>query len=498
MRFLGLEITRAGQALAVQKAQLTPVPDYRGGWRRILEPFAGAWQQNVEEKQSTVLCYPTLYACLNRIASDIGKLPFLLKGEDANGIWRVAPDTQTAYWPILRKPNHYQTAQQFREAWLLSKLIQGNTYALKERDERGVVTRLYVLDPCSVMPLVSDDSAVFYQLNYSTSQNLLPRDYPGGKQLIVPASEIIHDRMNCFHHQLIGVPPLCAAHWPAVKNLKILKDSTQFWSNGAQPGGILSAPAGMSEEDAQRVKAYWDANFTGEHRGKVAVVGADMKFTAFAFKAADSQLVEQMRYSDEQVCQPFGIPPFKIGIGSIPAGLGVDAINQLYYADALQAHIEALENLLDEGLGISRPLGVELDLEPLLRMDESRRADVATKLVGGGIETPNEGRKRFNRSPLEGGDTVYLQQQDFPLSEVANNKIETKPAALPAPAPIEDEPDDETKQLAVEMRALLQEIRASRETREPSIETVLQTRFAALSLGALPGRAGALLEAQRV
>src|SRR5690606_19428011 len=143
----------------------------------------------------------------------------------------------------------------------------------------------------------------------------------------------------------------------------------------------------------------------------------------FAMKSADSQLVEQMRYSDEQICQPFGIPPFKIGIGSIPAGMKVDDINQLYYSDALQSHIEAMENLLDEGLKIGRPLGVELDLEPLLRMDEGKRAEVATKLVGGGVETPNEGRLRFNLPPLEGGDTVYMQQQDFPLDQVRKNKI---------------------------------------------------------------------------
>src|SRR3990167_2357077 len=114
-----------------------------------------------------------------------------------------------------------------------------------------------------------------------------------------------------------------------------------------------------------------------------------------------------MRYSDEQICQPFGVPPFMVGIGSIPTGLGVDGVYQLYYQNALQTHIEHMESLLDEGLQIKSPLGVELNLEPLLRMDEGKRADVATKLVGGGIETPNNGRARFNLPPLEGGDTVY-------------------------------------------------------------------------------------------
>ncbi|HVL09079.1 MAG TPA: phage portal protein, partial [Burkholderiaceae bacterium] len=226
----------------------------------IREPFPGAWQRNLEEKLSTVLCYPTLYGCLNRLSSDAGKLPFVLKRENDKGIWEVDIEN-TSYWPVLRKPNHYQTAQQFREAWMLSKLISGNTYVLKVRDERRVVVKLFVLDPCRVMPMISESGDIFYQLNYSTGANLLPETYPG-ETLIVPAREIIHDRLNCFHHQLIGVPPVCAANWPAVKNLKILKDATTFFSNGANPGGILTAPAGMSDSDATAVKEYWNSSFT--------------------------------------------------------------------------------------------------------------------------------------------------------------------------------------------------------------------------------------------
>lgn len=433
MRLFGLEIKR------VEKA-LTPVADWRGGWRVISEAFAGAWQRNEEIKVGDLTCYPTLYGCLNRISQDIGKLPFLLKEEDDKGIWKVTKSP--AYSPVLRNPNGYQTAQQFRETWVLSKLINGNTYVLKQRDERNVVVKLYILDPCRVIPMISENGSVFYQINYDTANNLLPASYPA-KQMVVPASEIIHDRLNCFHHQLIGVPPLCAAHWPTAKNMKILKSATEFFGNNSQPGGILTAPAGMSQTDADTLKAYWNENYTGTNAGKIAVIGADMKFTPFAMKSADSQLVEQMRYSDEQICQPFGIPPFKIGIGSIPAGMKVDDINQLYYGDALQAHIEAMENLLDDGLKIERPLGVELDLWPLLRMDLGKQAEVETKLTGGGIKTPNEGRHAFGLEPLEGGDTVYMQQQDFPLDQVRKNKIADAPAAPTAPAEDEESLSDE-------------------------------------------------------
>lgn len=442
MKIFGMEIKRAEKAM-------TPVADWRSGWRVISEPFTGAWQRNIEEKHGTMLCYPTLYACLNRISQDIGKMPYLLKREDANGIWN-ADRGNTSFWPVLRKQNSYQTAQQFREAWILSKLISGNSYILKVRDNRDVVIALYVLDPCRVMPMISDDGDVYYQLNYSAAENLLPSRYNSGL-ITVPAREIIHDRMNCFHHQLIGVPPLCAAYWPAIKNLKILKSSAEFFGNSAQPGGILTAPAGMSPEDAEAVKVYWQENYTGDNAGKIAVIGADMKFTSFAMKGADSQLVEQMQYSDRQICQPFGIPPYIVGVGEIPAGMKVDDVMNTYYSLALQAHIEAMEYLLDDGLRIDRPLGVELDLEPLLRMDTAKRGEVWGKLANDGISTPNEARQQFGLGPLEGGDTVYMQQQDFPLDQVRLNKIQPIAPPEPEPDPALDEASEEVRRLTAEL-----------------------------------------------
>lgn len=434
----------------------TPVPQ-RGWFHLIKESFTGAWQKNIEVSRGDLVCYPTLYACLMRRASDIGKLPFCLKKVDKNGIWQRYDSA--SFSPVLRKPNHWQTAQQFRELWSLSRDTQGNAYILKRRDDRGVVVALYVLDPCRVQPMVTDSGAVYYQL-WIDALNSLPPNYPSDK-LLVPASEIIHDRCITIHHPLVGVPPLSAAYWPAVKNLKILKSSTEFFANNAQPGGILTAPAGMSDDDAKAVQEYWGTNFGGENSGKVAVIGADMKFTSFAMKGIDSQLVEQMRYSDEQICQPFGIPPFKIGIGSIPAGLSVDAINLLYYDGALSAPIEAMENLLDEGLGLgvgsTANLGIWMDLDPLLRMDFGKQAEVESALVGGKIKTPDEARARFNLGPTGGGATLWGQNQDYPLGMLAD-RATWDPQMQPAPAPATPAPNVTNDATAEEVRRLTAEL----------------------------------------
>ena len=434
MRLFGMEIMRREKALS-------QVPASRGWWPMVSEPFTGAWQRNKEQRLDSLLQYPTLYACVSRLATDIGKLPFALKGRASSGIWRTVENAELS--PVLAKPNHYQTPQQFREMWALSKFTQGNTYGLKERNASGVVVAVYVLDPCRVLPLVSDSGEVFYQL-YTDNLNQLP-ELDG--QIVVPASEIIHDRCICPFHPLIGLPPIAAAHWPALKNMRILKSSSEFFANNAQPSGVLSAPGAISDSTADRLKKYWNENFTGSNAGKVAVVGDGLQFVSLASKSVDSQMVEQLRYSDEQICQPFGIPPFKVGLGSIPAGLTVDAINQLYYNDALQAPIQAMEALLTAGLDAA-PFRVDMDETVLMRMDMGKKAEYHSSLVSGSIEVINEARLDFNLPPLPGGDTVYMQQQDFPLEQVRQNVLPSN-----APAPVEElETSDE--QVEDEARAL--------------------------------------------
>lgn len=401
----------------------SPVQQGDGGWRSILEPFSGAWQRNVKvETHGSIASYSTVYACCSRIAQDVGKLPFRLQRLSGDSVWSEV--RSPAFSPILRRPNHFQTPQQFREAWTLSRLQFGNTYVLKQRDGRGVVTGLYILDPKKVQLLVGDYGGVFYRLLTDSLTNngvYIPNGaVPEESGLVVPASEIIHDREpTTFFHPLIGVPPLNAALAPASKNIKIDRSSSAFFENHAAPGGLLTAPAGISDDDAATLKKYWDDNFTGSNSGKISVIGADMKFTSFAFNASDSQLVEQQKYSDYEIARAFGVPPWMLGLEQLPVGSRVDDMNTAYFTAALQARIESMEACLASGLSLPEDFRIEIDTTVLLRLDEQQQTEIAARLIQGGIATPNEARRRFNLPPIAGGDMVYLQEQNYSLEALS-------------------------------------------------------------------------------
>lgn len=422
MRIFGLTITRE------KAASLSPVDD-RGRWITISEPFAGAWQQDVKINRNEVSANFAVFACQTLIASDISKLAIKLLRKDGNGIW--VETTNPAYSPVLRKPNGFQNRIQFVESWVLSKLQRGNSYVLKSRDGRGVVTGLHVLNPDLVTPLVSEGGDVFYDLREDNLAGIR-------SSVVVPAREIIHDRYNCFFHPLVGLSPIFANGLAATQGLAIQKSSTRLFSNGARPGGILTAPGAISEATAQRLKEHWDNNYSGANAGKVAVLGDGLKYESMAMKSVDAQLVEQLKWSAEVICSTYHVPAYKIGAGQMPTVNNVQSLNVEYYSQCLQSYMEAIELCLDEGLGMGEGIGTEFDLEGLLRMDSGTQMDVLEKSKG--KMTVNEQRRRLGLSPVVGGDTVYLQEQDHSLEWLARRDAQPvqadKPPPSPEPAPV--------------------------------------------------------------
>jgi len=428
---------------------LVSVSGSRGWWPLIRELTTGGWQRNEDVHVDTVLSNPTLYAVVTLIAGDIAKLRPKLVEQDRNGIWTET--SSAAFSPVLYRPNHYQLWIEYVEWYMLSKLNHGNTYVLKARDDRNVVSALYVLDPFRVKPLVATDGSVFYRL-YVDELNQ-------AEDVVVPAREMIHDVMCPLFHPLAGVSPIYAAGYPAMQGLNIRNASDKFFTNGSKPGGVLTAPGAISDETALRLKTYWDTNFSGDNTGKIAVLGDGLRYEGMAMTAEQSRLVEQLHFTDEDICKAFHMPRHKVGVGPDPTYNNIEALNKMYYSDCLQKLIEKFEVKHDDAFNLryvpERTLGIELDRAALFEMDSSAKADAATKAIQAGM-SPNEVRFRFyDLGPVQGGESPYIQEQNWPLRLLSQRELPAREPTAPAPMPpvegevVEDEEEAPEKMLAL-------------------------------------------------
>jgi phage portal protein BeeE len=124
-----------------------------------------------------------------------------------------------------------------------------------------------------------------------------------------------------------------------------------------------------------------------------------------------------------------------VGIGPPPNYNNIEALNQQYYAQCLQSLIEAFELCLDEGLELPKPYGTEFAIDDLLRMDTATKVKAAADGIGAGALAPNEARKRyFDLGPVAGGDSPYLQAQNYSLEALAARDA-ADPFAKPTPPP---------------------------------------------------------------
>ena len=83
------------------------------------------------------------------------------------------------------------------------------------------------------------------------------------------------------------------------------------------------------------------------------------------------------------------------------------------------------------------------DIDDLVWMDHATRTKSASEAIGGSGMTPNEARRHyFALPPIAGGDSAYMQQQNFSLEALAKrdrddpfSKAPDAPSAITGPPP---------------------------------------------------------------
>lgn len=400
----------------------TAQPVGNGAWYPIVrEPYTGAWQNNDPITAPSALSNPSVFGCVSAISADIGKTaPPLLLEEDADGFWFETRNS--AYTPVLRTPNRYQTAQQFIEQVVISLLLHGNAYLLKNRDERGVVNQLYVLDASRVTVLAAPDGSVYYELQPNDLAGIASAEPP----LIAPAREIIHIRINCFFHPLMGVSPLYAVAGAVSQAAAIQSSSSAFFNNGGRSPFALIAPTKLDPASASRLQA----EATKFKTSGTMILELGVQLVPMPTSAADTQLIAQLGWTEETIAKAFRYPISLLNSAKQPPYANAEA-SQLQYKACLDPYMASINNGLTRGLEMPLYLKVELDATILTWMDTATRVNAAKVAITAGL-SPNEVRAEFfDRPPVKGGELPYLQQQNWPVAELADRQ--GVPAAAPLP-----------------------------------------------------------------
>jgi phage portal protein BeeE len=138
----------------------------------------------------------------------------------------------------------------------------------------------------------------------------------------------------------------------------------------------------------------------------------------------------------------FHVPPYKLGLDGGVKFNNMAQQDDDYRKQCLQTHMESMEQSLDKGLEYQQQgyrYRSQFDEKSLSRMDPLSRAEAYAKAIAGRYMAPNEARREEDMPPIDGGDEPFAQQQDWPLSALANRPPPTTdqpPPPEPAPAKV--------------------------------------------------------------
>ncbi len=342
-------------------------------------------------------------------------------------------------WRTLRRPNSYQSRGDYWLSFMMNILLDGNSYAYAPRDRNGRHSNGIHIRPSTAMqPQIDPDTgAIFYRMTIFEADPLRAL-FPNDRTVTVPARDVIHARIFCYEHPLLGMSPLRAATFPVFHGRNIQKQQTELFSRRATPDGIISVKGSLPKGYAEKLRDAWQAQYSPGGDGGIAVIPGDASWHPTMISAGDAQLVEQYRTAVFDVARIYRIPSHMIGLTEQggPQFNNAETLSRLYYNQCLGFWFEHIEACLDHQFNLPPEQLLEFDFEAsLMRTDFEARVKAATGAVQGGIFTPNEARRRWRLPRHELGDELYMQRQMQPIG--------TPPEPAPAPGGGDDAATEE-------------------------------------------------------
>lgn len=384
--------------------------------------------------QATAMGVSTVYACVNRLATDLARCTPRLYELNYDGTKSYIDDHPLS--AIFKKPNAQQTWFEFAWQMWVGLLLRGNAYAAIKRDRKYVPYALIPINPDAVFVLESSEGNVFYNVNrIGLWQIAMLREFPTA----LAEDDMFHMRGLSFN-SLVGVSTIGLGRDAIGLAMGLEQQASRWMNNGARPSTWLKTARQLSETAASRLKKQFDNQHAGiQNTGQTVVLEEGLEPVTLELKSVDLEFMSQRNLQILEVCRLFGVPPHKVGVVDRGSVQNIAQQDQDYVNTAIMQKIELGEQKIEQVFDlVDEGIYVELDHKQLLRADIMTRRNASRLGIISGITTPNEERREDNLSPKPGGDSLFVPTNSAALGSEASGQAADaagRPAAGTAPDP---------------------------------------------------------------
>ena len=286
-----------------------------------------------------------------------------------------------------------------RSAWvyqvLESLLRHGNTYG-----------QVVAVD--SQMRPTQIETINATQVQWLANGNLLVPHVDGKPMPLFPTGDLWHIAAYVQAGSPIGLSPVEYGRQSIGGGLAAEKFSSQFFGSGGHPTQhVTVAGPDLGDEGITRLKAKY--RHATDNR-EVFVSGDAIAIKQLQVNPSDSQFLELMRFTCEQVARWFFVPPemiFAAVSGQSVTYANVSERDLAFLKYSLGYWLAIIEEAWSECL--PRPQVVKFNVDGLLRADVKTRTVVNNTRWRAGVLSRNEWRALEDEPPIPDGDSYEVQ-----------------------------------------------------------------------------------------
>jgi HK97 family phage portal protein len=340
---------------------------------------------------------------------------------------------------LLENPHPDLVPYDFWEIVHSHRLLWGNAYLLKLRDQSGRLAELWPIHPSRVkVGRITADGAMGNARDIGKKVYAVDGGLDAGG-LTLHDDKILH--LPAFGYDgVCGVSPIRIARQGIGLSLAAEQYGAKLFGSGSLATGVLQVDQRLKPEQADALQRRWKQKAAGLSNSHEAVVlDGGVKFHQLSIPPEDAQFLESRRFQVAEVARIFGVPLHLLQEveGSTSWGTGIAEQTLAFVIFTLRRWLIRTEQSVTRILK-PEPVFAKYSLEGLLRGAPKDRAEFYTKMWQLGVLSTNDIRELEDMGPVEGGDARYVALNFGKLGETNPAPAQLPPAPEPDPATEEE------------------------------------------------------------
>lgn len=369
----------------------------------------------------TVLTIPPAWSAIRYISEGIASLGrgVFIRQTDGD----VFPDHGSPVsYLIDGRPHPHYSMFDFLQT-LVSNACMGNGYARIHFDAQTAKPYALELIPPEFVQLVySVGGQLFYHISGVMDNQAV--------NVYLPETEMVHikgvsftglqgKRVSMIHQDTFSL------------GVNSAKYSQTYFEKGASVGGLITFPNVLTPDQRDRLRDKVSVqHLGGKNAGSIMVLDGGADFKPMQAGPENSKVIDFANLSTVEVSQIFKVPLHLLSQLDRSTFSNMEQQNQDFVIHCLRPWAKKIEEEFNSKLfttseARTRRRFFAFDLDAMMMGDMQAQAAFFSSAIQNGWMTPNEIRAKKNMNRIEGGDTLFIQQNMAPM-ELLGEILEAK------------------------------------------------------------------------